>query len=340
MATGEEGFPGQPDYGVRMRSMQKITFKNIRTWLSDLGRETWLTSWALIRITVPVIIITKVLEELGLITTLSMLLEPVMNFIGLPGELGLVWATSMLTSLYGGIAVFATLAPGLDLSVAQITVLGSAMLIAHSLPIELSISKKAGAPLVPIALLRLVGAIVYCFILDLLCTSLNIWQYKAELLFSAVADNPGLVEWGLQQTRNLLLIILVIFAILLTMRFLRSAGVLGLIERILAPVLPHFGMGTDAAPITVVGMIMGIGYGGALIIRETDNGKMAKNEIFNSMAMMGLCHGLVEDTLLMVALGGQLAGILWGRILFSLIVIFILVRVMGMLPRKMKCSSY
>lgn len=319
--------------------MQRITLRDIRKSLSVLAKETWLTSWELIRITVPVIIITKVLEEFGLITTLSMLLEPIMNLIGLPGELGLVWATAMFTTLYGGMAVFAALAPGLDLTVAQITVLCSAMLIAHSLPIELSISKRAGAPLTPIALLRVFGAIVYCFLLDSLCRSLNIWQQKAELLFSAVTENPTLAQWSIQQCRNLLLIIAVIFAILLIMRMLRSAGVLGFIERMLAPVLPHFGMGSEAAPITVVGMIMGIGYGGALIIRETANGKMAKKEIFNSMAMMGLCHGLVEDTLLMVALGGKLAGILLGRIFFSLIVIFLLVRLMGLLPRRMNYSS-
>ncbi len=99
-----------------------------------------------------------------------------MNFIGLPGPLGLVWATAMLTSLYGGIAVFAVLAPGLDLTVAQITVLCSAMLIAHSLPVELSVSKKAGANLIPIALLRLGGAVAYSFLLNTACLELDLWQ--------------------------------------------------------------------------------------------------------------------------------------------------------------------
>jgi hypothetical protein len=319
--------------------MSVFAFDRIRDSLRALGRETLLTSWELIRITVPVVIATKILEEMGLITTLSMLLEPVMNLIGLPGALGLVWATSMLTTLYGGMAVFAALAPGLDLSVAQVTVLCAAMLIAHSLPVELSISKKAGAPLMPIALLRLVGAIVYCYLLDQFCSSFNLWQQRAELIFSATPEHLTLPMWSLQQCRNIGMIIFVIFCILLAMRFLRSVGVLALIERILAPVLPFFGMGREAAPITVVGMIMGIGYGGALIIRETSTGKMAKKEIFNSLAMMGLCHGLVEDTLLMVVLGGKLGGILWGRILFSLIVIFVLVRVLNSLPAKMNYSS-
>jgi hypothetical protein len=49
------------------------------------------------------------------------------------------------------------------------------------------------------------------------------------------------------------------------------------------------------------------------------------------MALMGLCHGLVEDTLIMAAIGGKFGGILWGRIAFSLVVTYLLVRVMRLL---------
>ena len=292
----------------------------------SLITETWLTSWGLFKITVPVLIVTKVLEELGLISYLSVILEPIMSLIGLPGSLGLVWATAMLTSLYGGIAVFAVLAPGLDLTVAQITVLCSAMLIAHSLPIELSVSKKAGANLLPIASLRLVGAVVYSFLLNKVCLVLDLWQEKGVVFFKAAKEDLTVLQWSGEQLQNLGLIVLIIFCILIVMRLLKAIGFLGLLEKILAPILPVFGMGRHAAPVTVVGMVMGISYGGALIIRETSKGKMAKEEVFNSMAMMGLCHGLVEDTLLMVAIGGKLGGILWGRILFSLVVIFFIVR--------------
>jgi spore maturation protein SpmB len=118
------------------------------------------------------------------------------------------------------------------------------------------------------------------------------------------------------------------------MRIFRKVGLLTLLEKILAPVLPFFGMGRQAAPITVVGMVMGIGYGGALIIRETDKGMIAKEEIFNSMALMGLCHGLLEDTLIMAAIGGKFGGILWGRIVFSLIVTYLLVRLLQALAAK------
>ncbi len=277
---------------------------------------------------IPVIIVTKVLEELGLISYLSVLLEPLMGVLGLPGSLGLVWATAMLTNIYGGIAVFAALAPGLDVNGAQVTVLCSAMLIAHSLPIELSVSKKAGANILPIGFIRLVGAVVYAYLLNKICLYFHIWQDRAVLLFKQSAEPLNLLQWLVRQIENIGMIIIIIFCIVILMRLLRIIGVLDFLERMLEPVLPMFGMGRESAPMTVVGMIMGIGYGGALIIRETNRGNIGREEVFNSMALMGLCHGLVEDTLVMFAIGGKLGGILWGRIVFSLLSIFFMVRLL------------
>jgi spore maturation protein SpmB len=300
----------------------------------SLVRETWLTSWELIRITIPVAIATKILEELGLISHLSFVLEPLMAILGLPGALGLVWATAMLTNIYGGIAVFAALLPGLTLTSAQVTVLCSVILIAHSLPVELSVSKRAGAPLLPIAAIRLLGAVVYGALLNRICLAFDLWQQPAVLLFKISAKSDDILQWGIDLGQNLGLIVVVIFLIIVCMRLLRRIGFLGLLEKLLAPVLPFFGMSRNAAPITVVGMIMGIGYGGALIIRETATGKLAKDEVFNSMALMGLCHGLVEDTLILAAIGGKFGGILWGRIVFSLIVTYLLVRVFRLLAKR------
>ena len=313
--------------------------KNVKLIISELLKETMLTSWELIRILIPVAIVTKIMAELGLITYIGQLLEPLMNLLGLPGELGLVWATAIFSSLYSAIAVFSVIAPGVDLSVAQITVLCSVMLVAHSLPIELSVSTKAGARLMPIAVIRIVGAIVYGYLLNSLCQVFNIWQEPSRVIFTATEASDSYLSWGFDFLANLCLIILIIFCIIILMRLFKLVGLLDLFERLLAPILPHFGMGKQAAPITVVGMIMGIGYGGALIIRETATGKLGRDEVFNSMVLMGLCHGLLEDTLIMAAIGGKFAGILWGRIAFSLLVTFLLVKLMTQLKNKRMGST-
>ncbi len=312
--------------------MQRKQKEGIYLFLESLLRETAATSWELIKIMVPVIIVVKLLEESGGISFLSVILEPFMALIGLPGELGLVWATAMLTSLYGGLAVFAAIAPGIDITVAQVTILCSAMLIAHSLPVELSISKRTGTPLLPILVLRCGGALLYCLLLHILCGTFAIWQQSAVLLFAAPVQEPTLVFWVFQQFENIGLIIFVIFIILLFMRLLKAVGGIALLEKVLAPVLPWFGMTRQAASLTVVGMLMGLGYGGALIIRETATGKMSRVEVYNSMILMALCHGLVEDTLIMVAMGASLGGILWGRIVFALVVTAVIAQIMkGML---------
>ncbi|MDJ0621391.1 MAG: hypothetical protein QNJ17_00415 [Desulfocapsaceae bacterium] len=287
-------------------------------------KETLATSWELLKITIPVVIIVKILEEFGMVTLLSNYLEPVMGLIGLPGALGLVWATALLTNLYGAMVIFATLLPDLELNVAQVTTICSAMLIAHSLPLELTITKKAGAPFTPIALLRLTGAFIYGFLLHLFCSTLQIWQEPATMIFEAGKQATTTLSWAIGQLENFALIIFVIFWITIIMKILRVTGILALFERILEPVLPIFGMSKRAAPVTVVGMVMGISYGGALIIRETNSGSMGRREVFFSLALMGLSHALVEDTLLMIALGGHWVGLLLGRLIFSLLVIYLL----------------
>ncbi len=302
--------------------------------LKDLGRDCFTTSLELLKVTIPALIFTKILEELGLVTHIGNVLDPVMGLMGLPGELGLVWATAILTTPYSGIGVFAALAPSLQLSGAEMTILGSVMLIAHSLPVEVSITRKAGAPVLAISLIRLLGALGYGVILHQLCTIFSIWQEPAVMLFQVAVQEQTLLQWGVTQGRNICLIIVVIFFVLLAMRLLKALGFLALLERLLNPVLPVFGMSHRAAPVTVVGMILGIAYGGALIIKETTAGKMERREVFNSLALMSLSHGLVEDTLVMLAIGAKLGGILWGRLLFSLVVVFLLVRIIDMFSGK------
>jgi hypothetical protein len=47
---------------------------------------------------------------------------------------------------------------------------------------------------------------------------------------------------------------------------------------------------------------------------------------------MGLCHSLIEDTLVMALIGGHLSGILFGRIVFALVCTFALARLCARLP--------
>jgi hypothetical protein len=71
-----------------------------------------------------------------------------------------------------------------------------------------------------------------------------------------------------------------------------------------------------------------------LIIQEARSGRLEKRDVFFSITLMGLCHSLIEDPLLMMALGAHLSGTLWARLLFALLAIFLLVNLLRYVPEK------
>jgi len=94
---------------------------------------------------------------------------------------------------------------------------------------------------------------------------------------------------------------------------------------IIRPALKVLGIGKEAETITLVGLTLGLSYGGALMIQEVEKGHVSPKEVLFSVTLLGLCHSLIEDTLLMVLLSADISGILFARVLFSFLVIYGLV---------------
>ncbi|MCD4777135.1 MAG: hypothetical protein K8S15_13945 [Candidatus Aegiribacteria sp.] len=299
-------------------------------------REAAGVSFILFRIMVPVVIAVKVLGELDLIKYIAAAFAPLMSLAGLPGEMGLVWATAVITNMYGGIVVFASIAPGLHMSTAQITVIACMILVAHSMPVETTIARKTGVRVRFMVPFRLLCALLLGFILNTAYSLGGFLQEEGRILWEAspVNDSPG--SWGLSQLQNLAAIFLIVLVLIILTKILDRLGITRLMNRILEPVLTSMGIGKSASTVTILGMVLGISYGGGLIIRDINSGKLSNRDVFFSMSLMGLSHAIVEDTLLMMSLGGNISGVLFARIAFTWIVISGLV----LLVRKMSDNSF
>lgn len=297
--------------------------------LVRLLREAVKTSCDLFKILVPIMIVTRILTDLGVVAHLGRALGPIMHVVGLPGSMGLVWATAMVTSIYGAMVVFASLFVSEPLTVAQVTVLGTMILVAHGLPIELRIAQKAGPRFRVMAPLRILGAIAVGWALARIYHATDYLQGRNEALWNPAVHDPSWRTWAVDQARNLVWIFLIILALLFLMKVLRRLGITAFLTRILEPVLRLLGMRREAAPVTIIGMTLGLSYGGGLIIQEARSGKLTPRDVFFSLALMGLCHSLIEDTLLVMVLGANLTGILLARLLFALLVVFVLVRALS-----------
>jgi len=293
------------------------------------------TAWELFKVMVPILIATKLLQEIGVVRYLGIALSPLMRLVGLPGSMGLAWATAIVTNIYGGLAVFVALAPGESLTVAQATIVCTMILVAHALPVELRIAQKAGPRLRAMALLRIISAVVLAFILHQVYTRGGYLQTPNKMLWAAPPADPTRLEWAAGQARSLAMIFLIILTLLFVLRTLEWLGVMAIVTRVLEPALEFLGMSKDAAPITIIGMTLGLSFGGGLIIQEARSGKLSGRDVFFSLALMGLCHSLIEDTAVMSALGAHPSGTLLARVVFSLAVVYLLVRLIALVPGEM-----
>ena len=302
--------------------------------LDDSLRQAVKTSLTLFRIIVPIAIGVRLLELAGAVELLGGLLAPVMTLVDLPGSMGLVWATTLVTNIYGGMVVFAGVAPAASLTVAQVTVLATMMLIAHAIPVEASIAKRAGTRFRAMALLRIVGALVAGILLSQFYGQTGALQQASQALWTPPPRDPSCLGWMLGELHNLLSIFLIIFSLLVLMRLLEKSGLTRLLTRVLQPVLTLLGISERAAPLAIIGMTLGLTYGGGLIIQEARGGQLSRADVFNALTLLGICHSFIEDTLLMLVIGGHLSGTLLWRTLFALLVTWMVAQLLRRLPSR------
>ena len=300
----------------------------------EILKETGSTYFTLIKILIPISIIVKILSYFGAIEIIGSYLASTMGLVGLPGEFGFVWATTMVANIYGGLLVFVQLSLTNTYTVAQVTILGAMMLIAHTLPVEARIAQKAGVRLWFTLSLRILGAFAFGFILNTIFTSFNLYQEKNFIIWKPENVQPDLINLLLNEIRYYLMIFLIILGLVTLMKILKETGAIERLNKILKPALEFIGMSKNAAPITIIGMTLGIAYGGGLIIQEAKSKLVSKKDAFLSLSLMGLTHSIIEDTILILSIGASIFGILLGRALFAIVVIVILIKCINRLSLK------
>jgi len=302
--------------------------------IKETIKDTGSTYFFLLKIMIPISIIVKILEEYGAIELIGENLGPAMGVVGLPGEFGLVIATAMITNIYGALLVFFTLSLQYTYTVAQVTILACMMLIAHTLPVEARIAQKAGVRLWFTLTLRILGAFVFGVTLNFIFSNFNLFQNENILLWKPEYTDPTLAQWAVGQVGYYIMIFLIILSLMILMRILKKTGALDRLNNFLKPGLKFLGMSKDAAILPIIGLTLGLAYGGGLIVKEAKSKLISKKDVFLSLSFMGLSHSLIEDTLLTLAIGASIFGILFSRILFTILIMIILVKIIGRLSKK------
>ncbi|CUW88890.1 conserved membrane hypothetical protein [Agrobacterium fabacearum S56] len=282
-------------------------------------RETLEIYWVLVRITVPIAILTELLSRMGAIEAVAPVFAPVMNLIGLPPELGLAWLTGMLVGIWGAVPLVFTLVPVSSLSVADVTVFSALILFAHGLPIEQKIIEKAGPGVIATTLLRIGGGLLYAFLLHHFLEVTGWLSAPVNPVWTAMGATPDWADyfWGLGETMLSMLVILLVLSF--GLEILRLTGVLALMMKALSPVLRLAGIRGEAEHLTAIGLFLGISYGAGLLIREAQSGAISPRQVFLSCVFMGFAHSVIEDTIVVMSLGADVYGVLVGRLVFAIV---------------------
>ena len=264
--------------------------------LSTIARKWFSACKLFFKIMVPVSVIIKILQELDLIRYIGEALSFLMYSLNLPGEMGLVWASAMLSNIYGGVLTFVSLPLDPPLNVAQITTLASLVLFAHTFLIEIPICVKAGCRFLPIFLIRFAGAYIFAFIVAQSCFAGSWCQTPTDAFTLPVITR--------------------------------------MLERIMSPLVKLIGISPKVMPITLIGMTLGLAYGGGLIVAQSREKPLEGRDIFLSLAFLSLFHSIIEDHLLMIALGAHWFWIFILRLVFTLGLMILIKHLSYRIPSK------
>lgn len=278
------------------------------------------TIWFLLKIMVPVSLAVSLLGWSGVLATVARFLSPAMGFLGLPGEAALVLISGALLNNYSAIAVAGSLA----LNLREVTVLAIMCLTAHNLLVETTVMSKAGSSAVKMAFLRIGAALVAGWTLSRILPS-----SLASLPFSGVAPAargeflPMLAAWAISTGKLVLKIVAIVLAIMIAQRLLEEFRIMDLLSRLFAPLMKFFGLPESASFLWIVVNIVGYAYGAGIVVEQIKSGRMKPQEgdLFNHHA--AICHSLLEDTALFLAIGIPLFWLTVPRFVMAAAVVWI-----------------
>jgi spore maturation protein SpmB len=123
------------------------------TWKRGLA-DGITTALTLLKVVLPVFAVIKIMEHTPVIGWISEVFDPLMRFVGLPGEAALAVVTGMLFNFYAALGIILAL----GLSAWQLTIMAVILSCCHELVLETAIIKKTGISAWPILGIRLFTA--------------------------------------------------------------------------------------------------------------------------------------------------------------------------------------
>ena len=123
-------------------------------------------------------------------------------------------------------------------------------------------------------LLRFFSAFLLGYILKLIYFNFELLTEPFQTLITLEPLPTEFWPWLYYQAINLLYIFFIVCIMVIILEILKKIGIERLFEIIFIPPLKLFGIQKEAMNIIIVGMTIGIQYGGGMLIKDVKSGKI------------------------------------------------------------------
>jgi hypothetical protein len=274
----------------------------------------------LLSLMIPISFAVMLLDYSGILFLLAQYTAPFVKLLGLRGEAALVLLSGGLLNIYSAVAVIETI----NFTSREICIMAVMCLIAHNLIIETAVQKKTGSSAVRMVVLRIGAAITGGMLLNLLLPTDNtvivskVLQQAESLPFLKLLEN-----WGIDTLKLVLKIICIIYLLNFLQRILDEFSITIFLSKLMTPVLRFFGLPLQSAFMWLIANIIGLAWGSSILIEQTEQGKITKEEADLLNHHIAISHSLLEDTLLFVAIGASVFWITIPRLGLAFIAVWV-----------------
>jgi hypothetical protein len=284
---------------------------------SKAMRQSLRVSWIMLKIYIPLSLLTIVLKQWGVIDAIAPLFAPLMRLMGLPGEAAITLVAGFTNSIYAALATMSAF----DLTPRQVTILGVVLGLAHSLFIETAILSKLKMANVKIAFFRmgtafLAGILMNAFLPQRI-SGVLMQRNSGQETFSWLHAFQGLAITSLQ-------IILIISLLMVLYELIALWKHSSAIKQKLRFVPNAIGLSDNAFAPWIAGVFIGITYSAAILFRFVQEHRLDHKDACLLTVFLCLAHAIIEDTMIFVIVGGNFWWIILPRVIMAFLVVRLL----------------
>jgi len=272
----------------------------------------------LLKLTIPISFAVFLLDFFGILNVIAGWVAPLFKLIGLSGQASIVLITSFFTNIYSVVAVMTTLGIGHREGI----ILAVMCLISHALIVETIIQKKTGSAPWRMIVTRLSASFIAACMLNLILPAEAITSSE-NVVRSFGEFTPALTHWLSDMLVTILKIVILVNLLLILQKMLSEFGLIKWILLPFSPILKVMGLPSSTGFLWVVANVLGLGYGGAIMISETEEGKLSFEDADLLNHNIAVSHSQLEDPLLFVAIGFPLGILIWPRIVLAIIFVWL-----------------